>query len=94
MSDEELLERVQELKIMSRARPVSYTHLDVYKRQDQLVGRQRGNNYMKMLYNKRKPLFNRCLLYTSCRARPPRRAKARSPARSAYTTARNGRSRL
>ncbi len=28
---------------------------------DQLVGRQRGNNYMKMLYNKRKPLFNRAV---------------------------------
>ena len=28
---------------------------------DELVGRQRGNNYMKMLYNKRKPLFNRAV---------------------------------
>ena len=28
---------------------------------DELVGRQRGNNYMKMLYNKRHPLFNRAV---------------------------------
>ncbi len=28
---------------------------------DELVGRQRGNNYMRMLYNKRKPLFNRAV---------------------------------
>ena len=28
---------------------------------DELVGRERGNNYMKMLYNKRKPLFNRAV---------------------------------
>ena len=28
---------------------------------DELVGRERGNNYMKMLYNKRRPLFNRAV---------------------------------
>ncbi len=28
---------------------------------DELVGRERGNNYMKMLYNKRQPLFNRAV---------------------------------
>jgi len=28
---------------------------------DELVGRGRGNNYMKMLYNKRRPLFNRAV---------------------------------
>ena len=28
---------------------------------DELVGRQRGNNYMKMLNNKRRPLFNRAV---------------------------------
>ena len=28
---------------------------------DEMVGRHRGNNYMKMLYNKRKPLFNRAV---------------------------------
>ena len=28
---------------------------------DQLVGRQRGNNYMKMLGNKRQPLYNRAV---------------------------------
>ena len=28
---------------------------------DELVGRERGNNYMKMLYNKRHPLFNRAV---------------------------------
>ncbi len=28
---------------------------------DELVGRQRGNNYMKMLYNPRRPLFNRAV---------------------------------
>lgn len=28
---------------------------------DELVGRQRGNNYMKMLHNKRRPLFNRAV---------------------------------
>ena len=28
---------------------------------DELVGRERGNNYMRMLYNKRKPLFNRAV---------------------------------
>ena len=29
---------------------------------DELVGRQRGNNYMKLLYNKRHPLFNRAVM--------------------------------
>ncbi len=29
---------------------------------DLLVGPQRGNNYMKMLYDKRKPLFNRAVM--------------------------------
>ena len=28
---------------------------------DELVGRERGNNYMRMLYNKRQPLFNRAV---------------------------------
>lgn len=28
---------------------------------DELVGRQRGNHYMELLYNKRKPLFNRAV---------------------------------
>ena len=28
---------------------------------DELVGRERGNNYMDMLYNKRRPLFNRAV---------------------------------
>lgn len=28
---------------------------------DEMVGRERGNNYMKMLYNKQKPLFNRAV---------------------------------
>ncbi len=28
---------------------------------DEMVGRDRGNNYMRMLYNKRKPLFNRAV---------------------------------
>ena len=28
---------------------------------DELVGRQRGNNYMRMLRNKRRPLFNRAV---------------------------------
>jgi len=28
---------------------------------DELVGRQRGNNYMRMLHNKRRPLFNRAV---------------------------------
>lgn len=28
---------------------------------DELVGRERGNNYMKMIYNKRRPLFNRAV---------------------------------
>lgn len=28
---------------------------------DELVGRERGNNYMKMLYNKQHPLFNRAV---------------------------------
>lgn len=28
---------------------------------DELVGRERGNNYMKMTYNKRHPLFNRAV---------------------------------
>ena len=29
---------------------------------DELVGRQRGNNYMKLLNNKRRPLFNRAVM--------------------------------
>ncbi len=29
---------------------------------DELVGRQRGNNYMKLLGNKRRPLFNRAVM--------------------------------
>lgn len=29
---------------------------------DELVGRERGNNYMKLLNNKRKPLFNRAVM--------------------------------
>lgn len=29
---------------------------------DQLVGRERGNNYMKMVYDKTKPLFNRAVM--------------------------------
>ena len=28
---------------------------------DEMVGRHRGNNYMKMLYNKRQPMFNRAV---------------------------------
>ena len=28
---------------------------------DELVGRERGNHYMQMLYNKRQPLFNRAV---------------------------------
>ena len=28
---------------------------------DDMVGRDRGNNYMKMLYNKRRPMFNRAV---------------------------------
>ncbi len=28
---------------------------------DEMVGRERGNNYMKMLYNKRRPLFSRAV---------------------------------
>lgn len=28
---------------------------------DELVGRERGNNYMQILYNKRRPLFNRAV---------------------------------
>ena len=28
---------------------------------DELVGRERGNNYMKMLHNKRRPLYNRAV---------------------------------
>ena len=28
---------------------------------DELVGRERGNNYMKMIYNKRHPLFSRAV---------------------------------
>lgn len=28
---------------------------------DELVGRERGNNYMRMLHNKRRPLFNRAV---------------------------------
>lgn len=28
---------------------------------DELVGRQRGNHYMELLYNKRQPLFNRAV---------------------------------
>lgn len=28
---------------------------------DELVGRERGNNYMKMLGNKRQPLYNRAV---------------------------------
>ena len=34
---------------------------------DELVGRQRGNHYMELLYNKRQPLFNRAV---SCRYPP------------------------
>lgn len=29
---------------------------------DELVGRDRGNNYIKLLYNKRQPLFNRAVM--------------------------------
>ena len=52
-------------RFLHRVPSVSYTHLDVYKRQDQIWARKMIELGFKKVYCPYAPVYHSCLLYTS-----------------------------